>query len=103
MSIPPEGLGKIAQQEVDALKKTVIDEGQILKDMGLNYKELGPAIADAYDSKTGKTYTAINEMHGALPDELHLILKERIMNMPPEVLDSYIYSWSRFTCRDLRC
>jgi hypothetical protein len=87
-----KGSGKIAQQEIDALKKTVIDEGQILKDMGLNNKELGPAIAGAYDSKTGKTYTAINEMHGALPDELHPILKERIMNMPPEVLDSYMYT-----------
>ncbi len=76
--------------EISNLKITVINEGQILKDMGLSNDQLGPAIAGAYDRTTGKIYTAINDYDGKLPIELAPIIRERIENMPPEVLDSYI-------------
>lgn len=71
------------------MKKTVIGEGQMLKDIGLTNDQLGPAIAGAYDRTTGKIYTAINDYDGKIPSELAPIIRERIENMPPEVLASY--------------
>lgn len=62
----------------------------MLKDIGITNKELGPAIAGAYDSNTGKIYTTINDIDGAIPRELHPLLKERIDNMPDDVFESYI-------------
>ena len=76
--------------EINNLKNTVINEGQMLKDMGLSNKLLGPAIAGAYDRTTGKIYTAINDYTGNAPKELAPIIRERIKNMPSEVSDSYI-------------
>ena len=76
--------------EINNLKNTVISEGQMLKDIGLTNDQLGPAIAGAYDRTTGKIYTAINDYDGKVPSELAPIIRERIENMPPEVLDSYI-------------
>lgn len=76
--------------EINKLKSTVINEGQMIKDMGLTNDQLGPAIAGAYDRTTGKIYTAINDYDGKVPTELAPIIRERIENMPPEVLDSYI-------------
>ena len=81
---------KFTSQEIDTLKKTVIEECQALKDMGLTNKELGPAIAGVYDKSTGKIYTAINSIDGKIPGELAPIIKERIDNMPDDVLISYI-------------
>ena len=62
----------------------------MLKDIGLTNDQLGPAIAGAQDRTTGKIYTAINDYDGKVLSELAPIIKERIENMPPEVLDSYI-------------
>ncbi len=76
--------------EINKLKSTVINEGQMLKDMGLTNDQLGPAIAGAYDRITGKIYTAINDYDGKVPTKSAPIIRERIENMPPEVLDSYI-------------
>ena len=80
---------RFSAEEIANLKKAVIDEGQALKDMGLTNKELGPAIAGAYDKSTGKIYTAINDLHGDIPTELSPFIKERIENMPSDALDSY--------------
>ena len=68
----------------------MINEGQILKDMGLTNDQLGPAVAGAYDRSTGKIYTAINDYDGKISAELAPIIEERIEKMPPEVRDSYI-------------
>ena len=76
--------------EIDNLKKTVISEAQMLKDMGLTTGQLGSAIAGAYDKSTGKIYTAINNCDGNIPSELSPVIKERVKNMPLEILDSYI-------------
>ena len=81
---------KFTADEVNKLKETVINEGQMLKDMGLSNKLLGPAIAGAYDRTTGKIYTAINDYTGNVPKELAPIIRERIKNMPSEVRNSYI-------------
>lgn len=81
---------KFTPEEIELLKKKVIDEGQMLKDMGLTNDQLGPAISGVYNKANGKFYTAINSMHGYLPDELHPLIAERIKNMPDDILLSYI-------------
>jgi|GEM_PF-3237501 len=77
-------------EEIENLKKWVIDEEQMLKDMGLTNNQLGPAIAGVYDKSTGKYYTAINDIKGHLPNELHPLIKDRIDNIPSDLLESYI-------------
>lgn len=54
----------------------MINEGQILKDMGLTNDQLGPAVAGAYDRSTGKIYTAINDYDGKIPAELAPIISD---------------------------
>lgn len=76
-------------EEVNILKKHVINEGQVLKDMKLTNNQLGSAIAGVYDKVTGKIYTAINYTEGKIPGELAPIIKDKIYNMPKEVLNSY--------------
>lgn len=77
-------------EEINVLKTKVIEEGQMLKDIGLTNKELGPAIAGVYDKSTGKFYTAINNVDGKIPSELAPIIEEKITNMPDEVLKTYM-------------
>ena len=77
------------EDEINNLKNAVISEGQRLKDIGYTKKQLGPAIAGAYDRATGKIYIAINDCNGNLPKEMAPIIEERINNMPQEVRDSY--------------
>ena len=90
MALLPQRFPEFTTAEIDNLKKTVISEAQMLKDMGLTNKQLGPAIAGAYDKSTGKIYTAINNCNGDIPSELAPLIQERIENMPQEILDSYI-------------
>lgn len=80
-------------EEISSLRKNVLEEAQMLKDSGLTNKQLGPAVAGSYDRISGKFYTAINDIDGSIPDELHPLIKARIENMPEEVYDSY----SQFT------
>ena len=80
---------KFTPEEIELLKNKVINEGQMLKDMGLTNNQLGPAIAGVYNKSNGKFYTAINSMDGSLPDELHPLIADRIKNMPDDILLSY--------------
>ncbi|UHA74777.1 YwqJ-related putative deaminase [Paenibacillus sp. 481] len=89
-----EGMGKsnldnFTSEEIQKLKNHVIEEAQMLKDIGLTNKQLGPAVAGAYDRTTGKIYTAINDVEGKLPKELHPHIEKRIIDMPDDVYDSY--------------
>lgn len=81
-----------SQTEIDDLKDVVIRKGQVLKNNGLTNTELGPAIAGVYDQKTGKVYTAINDVNGNIPEQLHPLIEERILNMPQDVIDSYTFT-----------
>lgn len=65
----------------------------MLKDIGLTNKQLGPAVAGSYVKTSGNFYTAIHDVDGRIPNELHPIIRERIKNMPKDVYDSY----SQFT------
>ena len=56
---------------------------------GLSRKEIGPAVAGVFDSKTYKYYFAINNIEGDVPGKLHPLIKERIDNMPSEIYNSY--------------
>ncbi|MCR8844069.1 minor capsid protein [Paenibacillus sp. SC116] len=89
-----EGTGKssldnFTPEEILKLKNHVIEEAQMLKDIGLTNKQLGPAVAGAYDRTTGKIYTAINDVEGKLPKELHPHIEKGIIDMPDDVYDSY--------------
>lgn len=88
----PQGGGTsgFTEEEINNLKKQVISQGQQMKDEGMTNKQLGPAIAGAYDKKTGNIVISINDNTGAVPDELSPIIRERIDNMPQDVLESYI-------------
>ncbi|GFZ32147.1 hypothetical protein CSC2_26730 [Clostridium zeae] len=81
---------KFTVEEISNLKNYVIKECQALKDMGLTNDQLGPAIAGVYNKRTGKFYSAINDMDGKIPRELAPIIDARIKNMPQDVYDSYI-------------
>lgn len=76
--------------EMKNLKNAVIQEGQHLKDIGYDGKQLGPAIAGAYDQTTGKIYTAINNFDGNPPSALHSFLSERINHMPDNVKNPFL-------------
>ncbi|WP_270169007.1 YwqJ-related putative deaminase [Paenibacillus sp. SYP-B4298] len=88
-----KGLANFTVEEISNLKNHVIEEAQMLKDIGLTNKQLGPAVAGVYDKTTGKIYTAINDVDGLVPKELHPIIKERIKNMPQGVKDSYTFTY----------
>ncbi len=90
---PTQAKANFTSEEISHLQKHVIDEAQMLKDSGLTNKQLGPAVAGAYDNTTGKFYTAINDVDGFVPKELHPIIEARIKDMPKDVYDSY----SQFT------
>ncbi|MBE0344206.1 hypothetical protein E4V51_30710, partial [Paenibacillus sp. 28ISP30-2] len=90
---PTQAKANFTSEEISNLQKHVIDEAQMLKDSGLTNKQLGPAVAGAYDNTTGKFYTAINDVDGFVPKELHPIIEARIKNMPKDVYESY----SQFT------
>ena len=76
--------------EMKNLKNAVIQEGQRLKDIGYEGKQLGPAIAGAYDQTTGKIYIAINDLEGNPPLKLHSFLSERLDFMPKFVKEPYL-------------
>ncbi|RRJ61884.1 hypothetical protein EHV15_01990 [Paenibacillus oralis] len=86
---PPLTNGNFTPEEIINLKNHVIEEAQMLKDVGLTNTQLGPAVAGVYDRTTGRYFTAINDLDGDIPKELHPLLEPRIKNMPKEVHDSY--------------
>ncbi|SDZ34514.1 YwqJ-related putative deaminase, partial [Thermoactinomyces sp. DSM 45892] len=79
-----------SKQELDSLVKYVNDEASALKNSGLTKKQLGAAVAATFDKKSGKYYTAINDMTGKIPKELHPLIDSKITGMPSMVKDSYI-------------
>jgi RHS repeat-associated protein len=79
----------LTQQEIKTLKKAVVDEGQMLKDIGMQRVELGPAIAGSYDKQTGKIFTAINDSHGLAPKNISPLLAKRLERMPRRIRESY--------------
>ena len=72
------------------LRGATHDELARLKASGIGKKQLGPAVAGVYDTKTGKYYYGTNNPNGKPPVEMHDIIKNRVENMPNDVLNSYI-------------
>lgn len=83
------GISNFTTEEIINLKNHIIEEGQILKNSGLTNTQLGPAVAGVYDKTTGRYFTAINDLDGDIPRELHPLIENRIKNMPKAVRDSY--------------
>ncbi|WP_205613594.1 YwqJ-related putative deaminase [Clostridium sporogenes] len=84
--------GKLTSEQINNrinLRGAVNDELERLYKSGISKKELGPAVAGVLDSETGKYYFGINNIEGDVPKELHPLIKERIDNMPKNILDSY--------------
>ncbi|SFX12028.1 YwqJ-like deaminase [Thermoactinomyces sp. DSM 45891] len=79
-----------SKQELDSLVKYVNNEASALKNSGLTKKQLGAAVATTFDKKSGKYYTAINNMDGDLPKELHPLIDSKINGMPSSIKESYI-------------
>ncbi|WP_207706255.1 YwqJ-related putative deaminase, partial [Clostridium sp. HBUAS56017] len=71
------------------LRGAVNDEVERLYKSGISKRELGPAVAGVLDTSTGKYYFGINNIKGKVPGELHPLIKERLDNMPKNILDSY--------------
>ncbi|MEH7110366.1 YwqJ-related putative deaminase [Bacillus sp. JJ1764] len=76
--------------ELEKLVKHVNEEASVLKNLGLTKRELGAAVSGVYNKKTGKIYTAINNMDGGLPPELHPLIESKIKNMPKDIREGYI-------------
>jgi YwqJ-like deaminase len=53
-------------------------------------KRLGPAVAGVLNTKNGKVYFGVNDPKGNLPEIQHPIIKDRIENMPDDILHGYI-------------
>ncbi|MCW6123189.1 YwqJ-related putative deaminase [Clostridium sporogenes] len=84
--------GKLTSEQINNrinLRGAVNDELERLYKSGISKKELGPAVAGVLDSETGKYYFGINNIKGKVPKELHPLIKERIDNIPKNILDSY--------------
>jgi hypothetical protein len=73
------------------LRGETLKELQKVQNMGMSKKKIGPAFAGVYDKSTGKTYYAINDYDGILP-EFHPIIKSRYDSMTQEVIDSYTFT-----------
>ena len=76
--------GKFTSEQINNrinLRGAVDAEIDRLYKSGLSRKEIGPAVAGVFDSKTYKYYFAINNIEGDVPGKLHPLIKERIDNM----------------------
>jgi hypothetical protein len=71
------------------LRGATHDELARLKASGIGKKQLGPAVAGVYDTKTGKYYYGTNQPDGFLPEKMHELIKNRIKNMPQNIKDCY--------------
>ncbi|MCM3569786.1 YwqJ-related putative deaminase [Neobacillus mesonae] len=72
----------------DAVAKEVDKLGQ----SNITNKQAGPALAGVLDKTTGKYYFGINNDLGYLPENLHPLIEERIMNMPPDINEGYTFT-----------
>ena len=71
------------------LRDAVNQEAERLYTSKMSDREVGPAVAGVFDMKTGKYYFGKNNAGGRVPHTLHPLIRERIKNMPKEVLDRY--------------
>ncbi|WJQ80276.1 YwqJ-related putative deaminase [Brevibacillus brevis] len=84
--------GKLSPTELHQrinLRGAVVDEYKRLKAMGLTNDEMGPCLAGVLDKKTGKIYFGRNTIDGSIPNKLATEIKDRLENMPDEILHGY--------------
>src|SRR5690625_4162260 len=86
--------GPLTKEQLDIrvnLRGETVEELKKLKDSGMSKRKIGPAFAGVYDKSTGKTFYAINDFEGILPN-LHPFIKTRYESMPQNVIDSYTFT-----------
>ncbi|CAM4087370.1 YwqJ-related putative deaminase [Bacillus manliponensis] len=88
--------GKFTSQELNQrinLRGAVVQEVERLNQLGISKREMGPAVAGTFDKTTGKYYFGINNASGKIPEELHPLIKQRIINMPKNVKEGYTFTY----------
>ncbi len=75
------------------LRGTVAQEVERLNKLGISKREMGPVVAGTFDKTTGKYYFGINNTSGKIPEELHPLIKQRIINMPRNIKEGYTFTY----------
>jgi len=88
--------GRFTSQELHYrinLRGAVVQEVERLNKLGISKREMGPAVSGTLDKTTGKYYFGINNTSGKIPEELHPLIKERIINMPKNIKEGYTFTY----------
>ncbi|MGG0185563.1 YwqJ-related putative deaminase [Bacillus rhizoplanae] len=88
--------GRFTPQELNDrinLRGAVAQEVERLNKLGISKREMGPAVAGTFDKTTGKYYFGINNTSGKIPEELHPLIEQRIINMPKNIKEGYTFTY----------
>ncbi|MGF9964544.1 YwqJ-related putative deaminase [Bacillus rhizoplanae] len=88
--------GQFTSQELNYrinLRGAVAQEVERLNKLGISKREMGPAVAGTFDKTTGKYYFGINNTTGKIPEELHPLMEQRIINMPKNIKEGYTFTY----------
>lgn len=88
--------GEFTPQELNYrinLRGAVAQEVERLNKIGISKREMGPAVAGTFDKTTGKYYFGINNTSGKIPEELHTLIEQRIINMPKNIKKGYTFTY----------
>jgi predicted ribonuclease toxin of YeeF-YezG toxin-antitoxin module len=88
--------GRFSKEELNHrinLRGAVAQEVKRLSESGLTNREMGPAVAGTFDKTTGKYYFGINNTLGKIPEELHPLIEQRIINMPKDTKEGYTFTY----------
>ncbi|MGG0277492.1 YwqJ-related putative deaminase [Bacillus rhizoplanae] len=88
--------GRFTPQELNYrinLRGTVAQEVEILHKLGIYKREMGSAVTRIFDKTTGKYYFGINNTSGKIPEELHPLIEQRIINMPKNIKEGYTFTY----------
>ncbi|MFS0763808.1 YwqJ-related putative deaminase [Peribacillus phoenicis] len=75
------------------LRGALAQEVERLNKLGISKREMGPAIAGTFDKTTGKYYFGINNTTGKIPEKLHSLIEQRIINMPIDIKEGYTFTY----------
>jgi predicted ribonuclease toxin of YeeF-YezG toxin-antitoxin module len=75
------------------LRGALAQEVERLNKLGISKREMGPAIAGTFDKTTGKYYFGINNTTGKIPEKLHSLIEQRIINMPKDIKEGYTFTY----------
>ncbi|MFE4240371.1 T7SS effector LXG polymorphic toxin [Peribacillus butanolivorans] len=88
--------GRFTSEELNHrinLRGALAQEVERLNKLGISKREMGPAIAGTFDKTTGKYYFGINNTSGKIPEKLHSLIEQRIINMPKDIKEGYTFTY----------